>query len=104
MELKDKIVEALATIPGTRVRHLKPVRDRWLVYAVSKAFTDLPHLDRQKMIDAALTGPQSQLTTGEYRSIALVVTYSPRELRGRLAELRANRARRLKHKPAEPTP
>lgn len=104
MELKDKIAEALAAIPGARVLHMKPVRDRWLVYIVSKAFSDQTHLDRQRMIDAALTGPQSLLTVDEYRSVALVRTFSPRELRGYRAERRANRARRLKQKPAEPTP
>lgn len=102
MELKDRIAAALATIPGARVLRVRPVRDRWLASVVSPAFNDLPHLDRQKMIDAALTGPQSQLTAEEYRSIALVVPYSPREFRGLLTERRADRAR--KQKPAGPTP
>ena len=104
MELKDKLTAALAVIPGTRVLRVKPGRDRWLVYAVSKTFSAQTYLERQRAIDAALAGAHSPLTPEEIRSIGLVVTYSPRELRGRLAELRANRARRLKQKPAEPTP
>ncbi len=102
MELKDKLTAAFAVIPGTRVLRVKPVRDRWLVYIVSKTFSEQTHLDRQRAIDAALAGAHSPLTREEVRSIALVCTFSPRELRGRIAELRAKRAR--KQKPAEPTP
>ena len=104
MDLKDKLAAAFAPIPGTRVLRVKPVRDRWLVYIVSKTFSGQTHLDRQRAIDAALTGAHSPLTAEEYRRIGLVFPFSPRELRGYLAERRANRARRLKQKPAEPTP
>ena len=104
MELKDKLTAAFAVIPGTRVLRVKPVLHRWLVYAVSKSFSGQTHLDRQRAIDAALAGAHSPLSAEEVRSIGLVRTFSPRELRGYLAERRANRARRLKQKPAEPTP
>ena len=102
MDLKDKLTAALAAIPGTRVLRVKPVRDRWLVYVVSKTFSGQTHLERQQVIDAALTGPLSPLTGGEYRRIALVYPFSPRVLRGYLAARRADRAR--KQKPAGPTP